>query len=83
MKWHLTEATPHILVYDDSGVPVATVLNRRHAKLIKAAPRLLAACQIVLDRAGTGSIYCTDQIDGCTFAEILRVAIEEALGGNE
>lgn len=56
-------------------------LDHPDARLIAAAPDLLAACEALVERAGLGSIYTTDQETGEMFADAIKAAIAKATGG--
>lgn len=70
-----------------SGQRVLAVLNDNFphiadARLIAAAPDLLAALQAILSRS-QGKLYTTDPLTGETFDDIARAAIAKATGGAE
>ena len=80
-RWCVLNEAGYLLATVENGAPGDTLeTEEANARLIAAAPGLLAACKAVVDRSG-GRLYNTDQVTGSIFADLLSAAIARAEGG--
>jgi hypothetical protein len=84
-EWHMDIATDGAVIYDDHAtiarVPIDLAAWPANAALIKAAPRLLAACRMVVDRWERGDLAEAARACDAAIAEAERCPADQPSGG--